>query len=152
MNVDHILLPTDLSVLSLRPIENAPELFENRIVTLLCVIEDVPIKAAGAPFAPPLQGADLSKKITQAQVEMEEMSKVFPGAREVRIEAFGAPHPGVAITDWAVEHKVDLIALSTHGRTGFRRLVLGSIAEDILRHSRVPVLAFPQAEEGDDAS
>jgi nucleotide-binding universal stress UspA family protein len=36
--------------------------------------------------------------------------------------------------------------LSTHGRTGFRRLVLGSMAESILRHSHVPVLAIPPSE------
>jgi nucleotide-binding universal stress UspA family protein len=39
-----------------------------------------------------------------------------------------------------------LIALSSHGRSGFRRLVMGSVAEAVLRHARVPVLVFPRQE------
>ncbi len=147
MNFEHILIPTDLSVLSLRPIERAPELFENRIVTLICALEDTPIRAQGAPFAPPMHGADLPARIAHATVEMERIASVLKGAREVRIEAFGASIPATAITDWADKNDVDLIALSTHGRTGLRRMVLGSVAENILRHSTVPVLAFPAEKE-----
>src|SRR5579863_5478406 len=38
------------------------------------------------------------------------------------------------------ENKVDLIVVGTHGRTGFGKLLLGSVAEDILRHAPCPVL------------
>ncbi len=41
------------------------------------------------------------------------------------------------------ESRADLIALATHGRTGLARLALGSVAEDVLRRSTVPVLCFP---------
>jgi nucleotide-binding universal stress UspA family protein len=40
----------------------------------------------------------------------------------------------------AEETKVDLIAMSTHGRSGLRRLAFGSITDKVLRHSPVPVL------------
>ena len=36
---------------------------------------------------------------------------------------------------------VDLIVLATHGRTGFRRLALGSVTEQVVRQARCPVLA-----------
>jgi nucleotide-binding universal stress UspA family protein len=36
----------------------------------------------------------------------------------------------------------DLIAMSTHGRTGFAHVLAGSIAEDVVSHSRRPVLTF----------
>lgn len=147
MNLNHILIPTDLSVLSLRPIERAPELFKDRIVTLMCALEDVPIRAQGAPFAPPMHGSDLPARITQAEIEMEEIAKVLSSAKEVRIEAFGAAVPATAITEWAANNDIDLIALSTHGRTGLRRMVLGSVAEKILRHATVPVLTFPAGED-----
>ena len=52
-----------------------------------------------------------------------------------------------AVTQYADTHDVDLIALTTHGRTGIRHLVLGSVAESILRHSHVPVLCFPPSKE-----
>ncbi len=37
-------------------------------------------------------------------------------------------------------YKVDLIVMSTHGRTGFGRLVFGSVAESVLRGTTVPIL------------
>jgi nucleotide-binding universal stress UspA family protein len=45
------------------------------------------------------------------------------------------------ILDVAIEEKASLIVLSTHGRTGMARWALGSVAEKVLRASRVPVLA-----------
>ena len=50
-----------------------------------------------------------------------------------------------AILRMAENHHVDLIALSTHGRTGLRRLVLGSVAETVVRRAALPVLTFPPA-------
>ncbi|MFJ1214760.1 universal stress protein [Burkholderia pyrrocinia] len=43
----------------------------------------------------------------------------------------------------AGEIGADLIVMGTHGRRGFRRLVLGSVAERVLRHARCPVLMIP---------
>jgi nucleotide-binding universal stress UspA family protein len=47
----------------------------------------------------------------------------------------------------ADENKVDLIAMSTHGRSGLRRLAFGSITDKVLRNSPVPVLTV-RATEG----
>ena len=50
----------------------------------------------------------------------------------------------------AVARKADLIAVGTHGRRGFRRLLLGSVAEDLVRRSNVPVVvvrAIPSARD-----
>lgn len=51
----------------------------------------------------------------------------------------------VAIDSEADQRGCDLIVLSTHGRSGLRRLVLGSVAEAVLRHAHMPVLAIPPA-------
>jgi nucleotide-binding universal stress UspA family protein len=40
----------------------------------------------------------------------------------------------------AASHAVDLIVIGSHGRSGLQRLMLGSVAEGVLRHSSVPVL------------
>ena len=45
-----------------------------------------------------------------------------------------------AILDYAKENKIELIMMSTHGRSGPSRWALGSIAERVLRHSPIPVL------------
>jgi len=43
----------------------------------------------------------------------------------------------------ADEHDADLVVLGTHGRGGYKRLLLGSVAEEFLRSSRRPVLLIP---------
>ena len=39
--------------------------------------------------------------------------------------------------------RADYIAMATHGRSGLRRLLLGSVAEQVIRHSHVPVIVYP---------
>lgn len=46
------------------------------------------------------------------------------------------------ILDAALRIQADLIAMSTHGRGGIARLVMGSVAEQVLQHATVPVLLF----------
>jgi nucleotide-binding universal stress UspA family protein len=50
-----------------------------------------------------------------------------------------------AILNYAKEHQVDLVVMSTHGRSGVSRWVLGSVADRVVRHSPVPVLTVPPA-------
>jgi nucleotide-binding universal stress UspA family protein len=49
-------------------------------------------------------------------------------------------HAAEEILDHTRTNGIDLIAMSTHGRSGFRRWVLGSVAENVARHAPVPVL------------
>ncbi|MES4787348.1 MAG: universal stress protein, partial [Nitrospiraceae bacterium] len=49
------------------------------------------------------------------------------------------------IVDYATVNQIDLIAMSTHGRTGLSRALLGSVAEKVVRHSPVPVLLVSAA-------
>lgn len=51
----------------------------------------------------------------------------------------GTPHQ--RITEYVEDHDdVDLVVMGTHGRTGLRHVLLGSVAENVLRHTTVPVL------------
>lgn len=56
--------------------------------------------------------------------------------------------PAAEIVDYAELEKVDLIAMSTHGRSGLSRWVLGSVAERVLRAAPCPVLLIRIKEEG----
>lgn len=58
---------------------------------------------------------------------------------------FGSTADG--IIKCSKEFKADLVVLGTHGRTGFDRLFMGSVAEHVVRHSEVPVLVVPFKEE-----
>lgn len=151
MNPQHILFPTDLSVPSLRPLERSPELFEDRDVTLLHIVPSVALPAPSAPFAPPIEDPSVPAALEDAREKLEELKKLLSSAKSVQVEAFSASDPGKETAQWAAKHDVDLMVLSTHGRTGVRRLMLGSVAESILRHSSVPVLVFPAKETQDRA-
>lgn len=56
-----------------------------------------------------------------------------------------AGHPVEAILSIAARDAVDLIVLGTHGRTGLGRLLLGSVAEGVLRRTLCPVVVVPHA-------
>jgi len=60
--------------------------------------------------------------------------------RETQVRVPIDYHPAPAILDLAEEEDVDLIALGTHGRGGLRRLVLGSVADKVIRGTHRPVL------------
>lgn len=49
-------------------------------------------------------------------------------------------HDAEEILDHAVQPDIDLIAMTTHGRSGIKRFLLGSVAEKVLRHSPKPIL------------
>jgi nucleotide-binding universal stress UspA family protein len=55
-------------------------------------------------------------------------------------------HAGQQICEEASDRKADLIAISTHGRTGFKHVLLGSTAEYVVRHASCPVLVVPSRE------
>jgi nucleotide-binding universal stress UspA family protein len=50
------------------------------------------------------------------------------------------------IVNWARDKGVDLIVMSTHGRSGLPRMLLGSVTEKVLRSASCPVLAIPSHE------
>jgi nucleotide-binding universal stress UspA family protein len=58
----------------------------------------------------------------------------------VRLVAVGSPHR--KIIDTAEAEQVDLIVMATAGRSGFSRLIMGSIAERVVRAATCPVLTI----------
>jgi nucleotide-binding universal stress UspA family protein len=59
---------------------------------------------------------------------------------------FGDPAPEVE--EFIQSHAIDLVAMTTHGRTGLQRALLGSVAEQILRHVSIPILLLHPFEYG----
>ena len=64
----------------------------------------------------------------------------IPATVRVRAVVGSGMRPGDAILEQAVREQVDLIAMATHGRSGWARVAYGSIAEHVLRHANIPVL------------
>jgi nucleotide-binding universal stress UspA family protein len=97
----------------------------------------------GSPLAPPLGPLENLKAMELARAQLEERRTSYGSGIHIDLELVTGGDPAEAITGYANAHDVDLIAVTTHGRTGIRRLALGSVAEAVIRHSRVPVLVLP---------
>jgi nucleotide-binding universal stress UspA family protein len=67
-------------------------------------------------------------------------SKLRSHGIKVKTEALEANRPAETITDYAQKNGMDLIVMATHGHTGFKKLMLGSVAFGVLHASHVPVL------------
>ena len=55
--------------------------------------------------------------------------------------------PADDIISLATEQKVDLIVIGTHGRTGLKRVLMGSVAEAVVRGAHCPVLTLKQSDK-----
>jgi nucleotide-binding universal stress UspA family protein len=132
----HILVPTDFSDPSERALSSAIELakaFEARL-TLLHVWR-IPNAGYAEALAWPIEGMEKAARKALAEVRTR-AAKIFPGVDSVVEE--GAEWE--RIIDVAKRQNVDLIVMGTHGRRGLPRLILGSVAEKVVRLSPVPVL------------
>ena len=145
MNIQHVLFTTDLSDESLRPAVAVGALAhrENARLTLLHVLPTLAAIPHGAPLAPPLAEPDLPKRHNVASERLQGLRDELPGDIEVHVEVLDAPFTAQAIAEFVEKNNVDLVAMATHGRSGLKRLGLGSVAEGVLRKVHVPVLAFP---------
>jgi nucleotide-binding universal stress UspA family protein len=76
----------------------------------------------------------------EADEEMAKMAARFPSARSLLREG----STRATILEVANEIKADIIVMGTHGHTGFTHAFFGSVAEYVVRNSRVPVLTVRQ--------
>lgn len=72
--------------------------------------------------------------------QMAKMVERLPGARAIIREGTARS----AILEVASEIQADLIVMGTHGHTGLTHVFFGSVAEHVVRHSRIPVLTVRQ--------
>ena len=83
---------------------------------------------------------------SEAKEKIEQLATHFDGIPHCSYVRHGAVWKNLAsIVD---ENDIDLIVLGTHGRTGLGKLLMGSVAEDILRHAPCPVLTIGPKVEG----
>jgi nucleotide-binding universal stress UspA family protein len=149
MNIRHILAPTDFSGYSKKAINYAFELAQTfgAKLSLLHVVELPPYPIEG--FVPSTMGADLLNDLERQG--SAELAQVLPQAQEAKIEVTRAVvigSPFRKIIETAEAEKVDLIVMATHGRTGLSHLVMGSVAERVVRTAPCPVLTIrPPAEK-----
>lgn len=141
----HILLTTDGSEVSYRAIEPVCTLAQRTgaRITFLHVVPALS-QISDTGFATPL---GILHKTTEAETAAArtEMMQALPrfGETPVELDIEVAESASAGIVHYAHDHQVDMIAMASLGRTGLRRILLGSTAENVLRKSPVPVLIFP---------
>jgi len=88
--------------------------------------------------------AEIDKRARQVgQRYLDAMAKLAKSAR-VRFQSVcdktGSPHDGIITA--ARKKKCDVIFMASHGRSGLSRLVMGSVTQKVLTHSKIPVLVY----------
>jgi nucleotide-binding universal stress UspA family protein len=147
--VDRILCPVDLSPCSRTALLHALALarWYKATVTVLHVFRHVAVvdtsaAALGAGiYAPPLALTDVDRADVERRIA--EFVAATPGVGGVTVRVCEGVNVRQEILREASEIAADLLVLGSHGFTGLKRLVLGSTAENVLRHAIIPVLIVP---------
>jgi len=149
-SIERVLIPLDGSALAEQALEPAREL--GRVWQAACTLFGVtkPTTTLGtertdrtAGESPPAKSSDLET----ARVHLEHIAdRLRPHWSEITVEVAEERHVARAIL-WAADQlNADLIALATHGRGGLARLLLGSVADKVVRGANVPVLVRQPSE------
>ena len=139
-----ILAPTDFSVHAEEAVRYAAALAERLGATLhlLHVLPDVvPVGPDPLllPSLPPEYYQEAEAQSHEALGKTLQPGWGQPAAVETAVR-WGDPVDG--IVGYAFDHKVDLVVVATHGRTGLSHVLLGSVAERIVREAPCPVLTI----------
>jgi nucleotide-binding universal stress UspA family protein len=126
----------------------APLSADDASITLLRVVP--PFLPGGSPYLPHVlrEGEDHEAVKKAAAGYLQEVTGRFAeGGRTVVAEVATGGQPGVTILRVAEEEGIDLIAMSSHGRGGVSRLLLGSVADKVVRGAPCPILLHREPEE-----
>ncbi|MFC7027675.1 universal stress protein [Halomicroarcula sp. GCM10025324] len=141
---DTILVPTDGSDQAERALETAAELARRHDGTVHALsVVDVRYldKATEIDDAETDASVDLAEFVDR--VDTDDFSVTTAVRHGV---------PDEEIRTYAADNDADLIVMGTHGRTGVRRYLLGSVTEKVVRLSDTPVLTVQETEDGTDVS
>lgn len=141
MKLSKVLVALDGSALAEAALDKAVEMVRESGATMVL------LRAAEATTLP---GADP----TEAQVEVVREAEEYLAAVAERVRRQGVEKvetsvwygkPAPAIVEAAQFGRADMIVMSSHGRSGLGRLILGSVAESVLRGTHTPVLLLRPA-------
>jgi nucleotide-binding universal stress UspA family protein len=143
MQIRRILAPTDFSDPSKQAVAYAFELAQHFGATLI-LLHAIEIPAyASEGFIPPSLGTTLMDDIERQAYA--DLAQLLPEAQDAKVDVARCVvvgMPSQAIIESAEAEKADLIVMATHGRTGFKHLILGSVAERVVRTASCPVLTI----------
>ena len=136
---EKILVAVDGSVFSDAAVDQAISLggICNSQIFLISVVDLYPEQMEVAPALVEKMSAEVRKHIDKAKQKIDEAN--IPC--ETIVHMGGKPYE--FIVQEAKERAIDLIVMGTHGRTGVKRILMGSVAQNVIGHAPCPVLVVP---------
>jgi len=114
--------------------------FGSRIVLLQVIHLPASFAAAAAQGGEKILAEEAGRLAGEARAYLEGVAASLRG-KGLEVEAAALEGtPSETIVTYARENEVDLIAIGTHGRKSLGRLIFGSVADYVLKHSSIPVL------------
>jgi nucleotide-binding universal stress UspA family protein len=148
VNFRRILCATDLSEISNHAVHYAVAMAKRYEAQLyLCNIVDLPmVTVHGAAYTYPEDYVENLKK------EILQSLNSLIGQPDVPFEPIVTTGPVAAtIASLADDYEIDLAVVATHGRSGFKRLIIGSVTERLIRTTPCPLLIVPPPADGANA-
>ncbi len=149
MHIRSILLPTDFSECAECALPYATQMARAAGARIIClhVVEPMMPAVGYAPVAEPLPSVDVSEQLQQsAERELPRLAEREECAGLDVEELIVHGEAAAEIVRVAKDRNVDLIVISSHGRTGLGRMLFGSTAESVVRHAHCPVLVVKPKE------
>lgn len=142
-----ILVPTDGSALSKKAVKGAIELaaaLDAELVALNVVPRYPTAYFEGGVSVLPAEVARVEKEWAEQGQALAEAASTAAARAGVKARATTVRSDLVAeaILAAARKHKCDLVVMASHGRKGFKRLLLGSETQHVLTHGNIPVLVL----------
>ncbi|MCG8572260.1 MAG: universal stress protein [Spirochaetes bacterium] len=149
MNINRILVPVDFSHNTTHLIDAARTFAEKFDAELIFyhVIDERVMLTSNVNYMPPnyapipvMDQSILDNFVESSQKTLEELAEKdgLAGLKITTICEEGIPY--TSIKNFAEKQKADLILIGSHGHTGLKHLFLGSVADYISHHSKIPVL------------
>jgi nucleotide-binding universal stress UspA family protein len=136
----NVLVPVDDSDRAMKALEFAMENYPEAAITAIYVVDPTDFPAGG------FESGVMTDIDQMRENEKKHGEKLLENVRERATEAgfdvetvIESGKPSNAIVEYADGNDVDLITIGSHGRTGASRVLLGSVAETVVRRAPVPV-------------
>ena len=133
-----VLVPFDDSEPAREALEYSFELFPNGEFVALTVAD-----TSAVPFIPNSADDETDEQVEEMLAEATEQLRVAEEIADERGEPLETytriGSPSQEIVDFAEENGIDHVVIGSRGRSGVKRILLGSVAEVVVRHSSVPV-------------
>lgn len=131
-----VLVPYDGSTPAQQAAERAFTMYPDEEIVLLHVVEVAGMLESGIDLVK--ERLKEQRRETAAELSEEIRDLLETGDVDFRVET-AVGKPAREIVDYAEEHDVDEIVVGSHGRTGVSRVLLGDVAENVVRRSPVTV-------------